>query len=107
MDFNGNCDDVMFSTSTTTPPPTPDPTASNHTHTLSIEIKATDEIIALPDPDTTIYDFIQYKKNMDTARDIIFHYNNLQLAKMYHHRKQTVVFHKFKPLGGLVSYWIT
>jgi hypothetical protein len=102
MDFNGNChSDGMDTLGTTTTTPT-----DGHTHTLSIEIKTTDEIIILPDPSTTAFDFLQYNKRVDTPRNIIFAYNSLQKGKMYHHRNQTIIFHKFKPLDGSVT-WIT
>ena len=73
---------------------------------ISIEIKLTDEIIQLPDPNTSIYDFIQYRKLIDTPRNIIIAYNGLQKAKIYHHRQQTVVFHKYKPLNSNNYNWI-
>ena len=73
---------------------------------ISIEIKFTDEIIQLPDPNASIYDFIQYRKLIDTPRNIIIAYNGLQKAKIYHHRQQTVVFHKYKPLNSNNYNWI-
>ena len=73
---------------------------------ISIEIKITDEIITLPDPNISTYDFIQYRKLIDTPRDVIIAYNGLQKAKIYHHRQQTVVFHKYKPLNSTTYNWI-
>jgi hypothetical protein len=73
---------------------------------ISIEIKITDEIITLPDPNISTYDFIQYRKLIDTPRDVIIAYNGLQKAKIYHHRQQTVVFHKYKPLNSTTFNWI-
>jgi hypothetical protein len=72
---------------------------------LSIEIKATDELIDLPDPATSKYNQIQYLKRIDTPRDIIFQYNGLQKGKIYNHRMQTIVFFKFIPDAGQ-STWI-
>jgi hypothetical protein len=72
---------------------------------LSIEIKATDEIITLPDPSESKYDQIQYLKRVDTPRDIIFQYKGLQKGKIYNHHMQTIVFHKFMPAIGELN-WI-
>ena len=72
---------------------------------LSIEIKATDELITLPDVSTSKYDQIQYRKRIDTTRDVIFQYNGLQKAKIYSHRMQTIVFHCFEPDSGSLT-WI-
>ena len=72
---------------------------------LSIEIKATDELITLPDVSTSKYDQIQYRKRIDTTRDVIFQYNGLQKAKIYSHRMQTIVFHRFEPDSGSLT-WI-
>lgn len=103
MDFNGNnCDDMV------------EPSSSSSTliveggsKILSIEIKATDEIINLPDPKTTEYDQIQYIKTVDVPRDIIFQFNGLQKGKIYNNMQQTIVFHRFKPESGQQSTWIT
>ena len=73
---------------------------------LSIEIKITDELITLPDPSESKYDQIQYRKVIDTPRDIIFQYNGLQISKIYNHRMQTAIFHVFKPAVGELT-WIT
>jgi len=98
MDFNGEgCDDMVLTDSNT---------MLVKNNILSIEIKATDEIIILPDVVATQYDFIQYKKNVDTPRDVIFTYNGLQKGKIYHHRQQTIIFHKFMPVTG-IPVWIT
>ena len=72
---------------------------------LSIEIKPTDEFIDLPDPSTSKYDKIQYRKRIDTTRDIIFRYNGLQKAKIYSHRMQNIIFHRFEPTSGQLT-WI-
>ena len=72
---------------------------------LSIEIKITDELINLPDPSESKYDQIQYRKRIDTPRDIIFQYKGLQKGKIYNHRMQTIVFHKFVPAVGELM-WI-
>ena len=74
--------------------------------TLSIDVKETDEIITLPDPSTTEYDKIQYRKTIQTPRDIIFQYQSLLKGRIYHHRKQNIIFHKFKPLNGSELNWI-
>ena len=74
--------------------------------TLSIEIKTTDEIITLPDPSESKYDQIQYSKKIDTARDVIFQFNNLQKGKIYAHLQQTIIFHKFEPADGGGLSWI-
>ena len=73
---------------------------------LSIEIKPTDEFIDLPDASTSKYDKIQYMKRVDTPRDVIFQYNGLQKAKIYNHRIQTIIFHKYQPLDGSGLAWI-
>ena len=73
---------------------------------LSIEIKISDEVITLPDPNVSTYDFIQYRKLIDTPRDVIIAYNGLQKAKIYHHRQQTVVFHKYKPINSTTFNWM-
>jgi hypothetical protein len=72
----------------------------------SIDIKITDEIIILPDPNTVDFDAIQYRKLIHTPRDVIFSYNGLQKGKMYFHMQQTIIFHKFKSTSG-VSNWIS
>ena len=72
---------------------------------LSIEIKVTDELIDLPDPSESKYDQIQYRKRIDTPRDFIFQYKGLQKGKIYNHRMQTIVFHKFVPDVGELN-WI-
>ncbi len=78
-------------------------TTNNSKKIISIDIKAADEIMTLSDPNTTTYDFLQYRKLIDTPRDIIFSYKNLQKAQIYHHRQQTIAFHKFKPLGNSIQ----
>jgi hypothetical protein len=60
---------------------------------LNIEIKETDEIIEIPT--STPYNTIQYKKSIQTPRNIIILFKGLQLAKLYFNRKQTVIFNKF------------
>ena len=72
---------------------------------LSIDINVSDEIIVLPDPDTSKFDVIQYRKLIQTPRNIIFTYAGLQKAKLHFHRQQTVVFHKFISTSGNSS-WI-
>ena len=72
---------------------------------LSIEIKIDDEFIELQDANESGYNVIQYKKSIQTNRDIIFTYDNLQKAKIYHHHLQTVRFHKFTSTNGN-STWI-
>jgi hypothetical protein len=74
--------------------------------TLSIDVKETDEIITLPNPSTTEYDKIQYRKTIQTRRDISFQYKSLQKGRIYHHRVQTIIFHKFKPLNSSELNWI-
>ena len=74
--------------------------------TLSIEITATDEIINLPDPSNTKYEQIQYRKRVDTPRDVIFQYNDRFKGKIYNHQQQTIIFHKFQPLDGSELTWI-
>ena len=108
MNFNGECENMMMVVSTPHPLPHPLPTSDHdhdHNHILSIEIKATDEIIILPDVLTTVYDKIQYRKLIDTSRDIIFEYNGMQKGKIYSHRQQTIIFHKFAPNQGALT-WI-
>ena len=73
----------------------------------SIDITASDEFITLPDPDSVEYDAIQYRKKINTVRDIVFTYNGRQKGKLYFHRNQTIIFHKFKPLTGNDLTWIT
>jgi hypothetical protein len=80
---------------------------NSDTKILSIEITATDELIILPAPELTKYDQIQYRKSIDTPRNIVFSYNNLQKGKIYHNRLQTIIFHKFKPLNSSALNWIT
>jgi hypothetical protein len=102
MDFNGHgceCDESDSGNSSNT-------TIINNHNILSIDIKISDEVISLPDPNLSTYDFIQYRKLIDTPRDVIITYNGLQKAKIYHHRQQTVVFHKYKPLNSNSSNWI-
>jgi hypothetical protein len=70
----------------------------------SIDINTTDEFIELPNPDVVKWDVIQYRKLISTNRDIIFTYAGLQIGKLHFHRKQTIVFHRFKSLQG--SNWI-
>ena len=90
MDFNGNsnCDKIK----------------TIHTQsdsdicinkTLSIEIKVSDEIIILPNVEECKYDYVQYVKLIETPKDILFFYNDVEKGKMYHHRLQTIIFHKF------------
>ena len=102
MDFNGHgceCDESDSGNSSNT-------TIINNHNILSIDIKISDEVISLPDPNLSTYDFIQYRKLIDTPRDVIITYNGLQKAKIYHHRQQTVVFHKYKPLNSTTYNWI-
>jgi hypothetical protein len=80
----------------------------NGSNILSIEVtESTAEIIVLPDAETSKYDQIQYRKLVDTTRDITFFYNGLQKGKMYHHRQQYITFHKFNSLDGSGLSWIT
>jgi hypothetical protein len=61
----------------------------------SIEIKANDENIILPDPNAVDYDVIQYRKTITTAQDVVFTYKNRQIGVLYSHRNQSIKFHKF------------
>jgi hypothetical protein len=70
----------------------------------SVEIKSTDQFIVLPDPMATDFDVIQYRKLIQTERDIIFTYGGLQIGKIYFNRNQTIKFHKFN--SALTSNWI-
>lgn len=62
---------------------------------LSIDIKVDDEYIVLPDPSTSEYDVLQYKKSIQTQKDIIFSYAGLQKGKFYLQHQQIICFHKF------------
>ena len=81
-------------------------------HILSIEIKANDHIIILPNVENTTYDIIQYNKNIITTENIIFKYNDIQIGIMYHHRIQHIIFNKFQPIDSssemniLLKIWI-
>ena len=107
MNFNGECENmtVMSTTVHEHEHETPVICDVDHNHILSLEIKATDEIIILPDVLTTVYDKIQYRKLINTSRDIIFEYQGLQKGKIYSHRQQTIIFHKFAPNQGALT-WI-
>ena len=104
MNFNGECENMMTVVSTPHHPPTSDYN-HDHNHILSIEIKATDKIIILPDVETSKYEFIQYTKKIITPKNIIFMYMNVQVGILYHHRYQTIIFHKFGSNSSLYK-WI-
>jgi hypothetical protein len=72
---------------------------------LSIEIKVDDEFVEIPNAYQSGYNVIQYRKNIQTNRDIVFTYSGLQKAKIYHHHQQTVRFHRFITPNG-ESTWI-
>ena len=103
MNFNGECsDDMMLIVQD-------DDHEHEHEHDehmLSIEIKANDHIINLPIVENTIYDIIQYNKNIITTENIIFKYNDIQIGIMYHHRHQHIIFNKFQPIGSVLKIWI-
>jgi hypothetical protein len=91
MNFNGLCETGIYMIQERPP----EPHQPYPKHVLSIEIKATDNIIILPNVETTDYDFIQYNKTIETPNDVIFFYNQKQIGKIYHHRYQTIIFQKF------------
>jgi hypothetical protein len=62
---------------------------------LNIEITETDESFELPDPTSTPYRTIQYKKSTETAQDIVITFRGKQMAKLYSNLEQTVIFNKF------------
>ena len=72
----------------------------DHNHSLSIEITALDEIIMLPDVSESPYEFLQYTKRIDTPKNKIFLYDGKQVGILYHHRHQTIIFHKFKSISN-------
>jgi hypothetical protein len=72
---------------------------------LSVEVKITDTVINVPNANQSEYDIIQYRKTVDTLRDVIFLYEGNNKGKIYHHRHQNLVFHKFKTLNGSLT-WI-
>lgn len=59
---------------------------------LNIEITAG---VELPDPTSTPYRTIQYKKSTETAQDIVITFRGKQMAKLYSNLEQTVIFNKF------------
>lgn len=73
---------------------------------LSIDIKETDEVVYLPNAETSKYDFVQYRKNFINNKDCIVDYQGFQKGKFYGHRKQHITFSKFKNENGVFT-WIS
>lgn len=73
---------------------------------LSIDVKETDDIVYLPNAQTSKYDFVQFRKNFIGGRDTIIDYNSIQRGKFYSHRKQHITFSKFKTDDGFFT-WIS
>ena len=75
---------------------------------LSIDVKETDEILYLPDAETSKYDFVQYRKDfVNGSRDVIIDYKGFQKGKLYSHRKQHITFSKFKNEETGTVTWIS
>lgn len=58
----------------------------------NIEIAAD---VELPDPTSTPYSTLQYKKSSETSQDIVISFRGKQMAKLYSNLEQTVIFNKF------------
>ena len=101
MNFNGECPDMTMASDAMVDH---EHDHEEHPHSLSIEITAQMEIIILPDASTSPYEFLQYTKRIDTPKNIIFLYAGKQIGILYHHRHQTIIFHKFKSISNTI--WI-
>ena len=58
----------------------------------NIEITAD---VELPDPASTPYSKLQFKKSSGTSQDIVISFRGKQMAKLYSNFEQTVIFNKF------------
>ena len=103
MNFNGECPDMGMASDAMPDHDHDHDHDHEDSHSLSIEITAQMEIIILPDASTSPYEFLQYTKRIDTPKNIIFLYDNKQVGILYHHRHQTIIFHKFK---SITETWI-